>query len=110
MGIRIVGQKHAFTKCVAIDVDGTLIVNGKVNGDVVAYAQSCKDLGFEVILWSAKGKEHAAKAAKDAGIEDVFSCIISKPGYVVDDLGWTWTKFTRVVRLASLRREAEQWA
>ena len=108
MGIRLIGQQHPYTKCLAIDVDETLIVNGKPNGDVVAYARDRKALGYEIILWSARGKSHAARIAESHNLIDLFDSIVSKPGYVIDDLGWSWTKYTRVVRLSSLRERAAQ--
>lgn len=89
--------KHQPTKCIAIDVDGTLIINGRLNQRLVNLAAEKKADGFEVLLWSARGKTHAEKIAKRFGIEDNFSAIISKPGYIIDDLGWTWIKYTRVL-------------
>ena len=29
------------------------------------------------------------------GVEPLCAAIISKPGYIVDDKGWAWTKYTR---------------
>jgi hypothetical protein len=31
------------------------------------------------------------------GLQDHFSAVIGKPGYIVDDMGWGWTKFTKIV-------------
>ena len=90
-------QKHPPTKCIAIDVDGTLVINGKLNRRLATWAAKKKASGFEVILWSAQGKKHAEKIARKFRVEDNFSVILSKPGYVVDDLGWSWVKYTRVI-------------
>jgi len=39
--------------------------------------------------------------ATDQGTGDViFDHVLSKPGYVLDDKGWTWVKFTRVIKSA----------
>lgn len=104
--MRFIGQKHPFTKCVAIDVDETLVVDGKLNTCVIDYAKDRKAAGFEIILWSARGREHACQTAERFGIVDLFSSIISKPGYVVDDMGWAWTRYTRVVKMDSLAKES----
>jgi hypothetical protein len=24
--------------------------------------------------------------------------VLSKPGYIIDDLGWSWIKYTKVIR------------
>ena len=91
-------SKHPPTKCVAIDVDGTLLINGKLNRRLASWAAMKKASGYEVILWSAQGKGHAETIAKRYRIEDNFSSIISKPGYIVDDLGWSWIKYTKVLK------------
>ena len=91
------------SKCVAIDVDNTLVINNKLTVSVVEFARLKKNEGFDVILWSAKGREHAEKQARRFHIEDCFTAIISKPGYIIDDLGWSWIKFTKWIRGAELR-------
>jgi hydroxymethylpyrimidine pyrophosphatase-like HAD family hydrolase len=91
-------KRYPRTKCIGIDVDGTLIQNGKLNRRLAEWAKVKKEAGFEVVLWTAQGKEHAEKVAQKYGIEDHFTAIIGKPGYVVDDLGWAWVKFTKIVR------------
>ena len=52
--------------------------------------------------WSLQIKALALLAsATDQGIGDViFDHVLSKPGYVLDDKGWTWIKFTRVIKSA----------
>ena len=54
------------------------------------------------MLWSSRGSAYAMKAAVLYGIEDLFSVICSKPGYIVDDQGWNWIRYTRVIRSLSL--------
>lgn len=90
-------QRLAASRCVAVDVDGTLLVDGELNLPLVEWVKEQKSAGFEVLLWSAAGRDHAAEVAERFGIADHFSAIISKPGFIVDDLGWTWTKWTRVL-------------
>ena len=77
------------------DVDGTLIVSGMVNARLVDWLRLRHADGFELVLWSSRGREHAEKAASVAGCADLFRSIVSKPGYIVDDKGWTWIKYTR---------------
>ena len=90
-------QRHPPPKVIAVDVDGTLIIDGKVNAELVDYCRRKKDEGFTMILWSSRGKENAERAAKQSGLEGVFNILMSKPGYIVDDKQWSWTKYTRVV-------------
>ncbi len=82
---------------VTVDVDGTLLVDGRVNAKLVAWLKDRKAEGFELILWSAAGRQHAENAANFAGIAALFSAIISKPGFTVDDRGWDWTRTTKVI-------------
>ena len=85
-------------ECIFCDVDGTLIIDGKLNRALVLWLEERNGKGYEVNLWSAAGRQHAVDIARKHGIEDLFDSITSKPGYVVDDLGWGWTKYARVVR------------
>ena len=77
------------------DVDGTLITSGQVNARLVDWLRSRHSEGYELVLWSSRGREHAEKAASIAGCADLFRAIVSKPGYIVDDKGWSWIKYTR---------------
>lgn len=92
-------NKYPTTKCIAIDVDGTLVQDGKLSQAVANLAKTKKADGFEVILWSARGRRYAETVAAIAGIEDHFTAIVSKPGFIVDDLGWSWIKYTHVMPL-----------
>ncbi len=84
-------------KVIAVDVDGTLLHRGIVSKRLVAWCKAKKNEGFAMILWSSRGEKHAINAAKQAGLENVFDHILSKPGYIVDDKGWSWVKFARVI-------------
>jgi len=90
-------QKYIRAKVIAIDVDGTLIINGQVNDRLVAWCREKKEAGFQMILWSARGEKNAKNAAKQSKTEDLFAHILSKPAYIVDDKGWRWTKYTRIL-------------
>lgn len=90
-------RKHSRTRCVCIDIDDTLIVDGKLNRKVVRYAQQKREDGFDLVLWSARGRHYAESTAERYGLVGLFDAIIGKPGYIVDDMGWSWTKYTRNV-------------
>lgn len=83
-------------KCIYVDVDGTLLVNGIINMELVRWCNGKHRDGFELILWSARGADHAVSVAVEAGIKSLFSNIITKPGYIVDDKGWWWTRYVKV--------------
>jgi len=84
-------------KTIAIDIDGTLYCDGNLNDKLVAWVKRMHKEGYEIIVWSSRGKQYAKDAAIMAGIDDIADAIISKPGYVCDDKGWEWIKFTTVV-------------
>ena len=91
-------MKHPPTKCIAIDCDGTLVSNGVVRMGVINLAYDYKARGFDVILWSARGRAYAERVANWTGTTDIWTAIIGKPGYIVDDQGWKWIRFTKVIR------------
>lgn len=90
-------QEFPPARCIAIDVDGTLLIDGKLNEPLAEWAALKKQEGFDVVLWSAQGRAHAVNVAVEFGIDSQFTAIISKPGYIVDDLGWSWTQYTETV-------------
>ena len=83
---------------IAVDVDGTLHRYGKLNEPLIAWCRKQKEAGFQLMLWSSRGQSYAKAAAEELGVVDLFDVICSKPGFVVDDQGWSWIKFTRIVR------------
>lgn len=85
-------------KVLAVDVDGTLHVRGRINQAAVEFCRRKKLEGFSLTLWSAGGEEHARTVAAQIGITELFDHIISKPFYVLDDNGWQWIKHTKVIR------------
>ena len=85
-------------KCIAVDVDGTLI--GKFNlpnEKLISWCKFQKSQGFYLILWSARGRDHAVKTAESYRCLELWDVIMSKPGYIVDDKGWNWVKYTKVL-------------
>ena len=97
-------QKYPPPKVIFIDVDGTLIQKGILNEKLIKWCKDKKNNGFKLTLWSARGEEHAKKVAMLFKVSDIFDYIISKPGYIVDDLGWRWIKFTRVISLIDIAK------
>jgi len=83
---------------IAIDVDGTLIIRSRLNTELADWARAMKLDGFEVTLWSAQGREYAREIAERFEITDCFDYYASKPFYIVDDMGWSWVKFTKVLK------------
>ena len=90
-------QCYPVMRCVAIDVDDTLYRNGVLNAGLVRWLRERKTDGWETMLWSARGSEYAKGAAERAGITELFDVIISKPGVIVDDMGWGWTRYTKAL-------------
>lgn len=91
-------QKHPPPKVIAVDVDGTLFIKGALSKGLVEWCKKKKKAGFTMILWSSRGADYARKAAEKSGLDNVMDHIISKPGYIVDDQGWGWTKYTKIIR------------
>jgi len=82
---------------IAVDVDGTLHVDGISNRRLIAWLEDQKAAGYSLMLWSMRGEEHARCMAIHCKADHLFDLICSKPGYVVDDMGWQWIKQTRVI-------------
>ena len=91
-------------KCIAIDIDDTLIGKGKLNKVVYDLAKQRLAEGWEVVLWSARGKDYAQEIATKHGIADAFSMVMGKPSVIVDDKGWSWIKYTKAIHPKQLAR------
>ena len=85
-------RKYLLPRWIYVDVDGTL------SDKVIQWCRGKKDKGFIFVLWSSQGVKHAQKAADAYNCNDVFDYILSKPGYIIDDQGWGWIKYTRRIR------------
>jgi hydroxymethylpyrimidine pyrophosphatase-like HAD family hydrolase len=84
-------------RTIAVDVDKTLYHGGAANEPLIRWLRARKAEGFHLILWSARGQQHALEIANRLELVALFDTIVSKPGYVVDNEGWAWTRFTRIV-------------
>jgi hypothetical protein len=89
---------------VYIDVDGTLIINDEVNHQLVAWARQKHAQGKQIIVWSARGEGNARRAVALCNISDIVSHALSKPGYVVDDLGAGFTRYMDVIHVSDLNQ------
>lgn len=92
------GPRFERPRCLAVDVDDTLLVKGQPNPVVVNLLRKRIDDGWELLLWSMQGREHAQQAAQLAGLEGVAICS-SKPGCLVDDQGLDWLRKVDLVRV-----------
>ena len=84
-------------KWIFVDVDGTLSLGGCRNDSLIDWLEDRKAAGFRLVLWSARGQAHAQAAAEAFQCTHLFEAILSKPGFVVDDRGWSWIQYTHVV-------------
>lgn len=82
------------TKLLAVDVDGVLLRQSKINAKVVELVKTRHQQGFEIVVWSARGTAYARQWAESAGITSLCVAIIGKPGYIIDDQGWGWVRYT----------------
>ena len=95
-------DKHPRNKVIFIDVDGTLKLSIGLNQTLVDWCRTRKNEGFEIVLWSARGRVYAENYANQHERADLFSVIVSKPGYIVDDKGWGWIKYTNAIDLGEI--------
>lgn len=100
-------QKHSPPRVIAIDVDGTLQCGGRANEVLIAWCRLRRQDGFSLILWSSRGESYARAVAKAFECAEIFDHIVSKPGYVVDDHGWEWIRWTRVLRPDEMEIESD---
>ena len=84
-------MKYPLQKWIFVDIDGTL------SNDVIEWIKTKRPEGYRFVLWSSRGEEYAKAVAERYEIVDLFEHIISKPGYIVDDKGWSWVKYTKTI-------------
>ena len=83
-------------KVIAVDVDGTLIIAGKPNQQLIQRLKAYKNEGHSLFLWSMRGREHCIKAAEFTETTDLFDQYLGKPGIIFDDQGWNWARQSKV--------------
>jgi hypothetical protein len=89
-------KRYSPTLTVCVDVDDTLIIAGELNHSLVERVAGWRDDGADVVLWSARGRRYAEGVASKHDLVECFDYIIGKPGYIVDDQGWSWIRHTIV--------------
>lgn len=92
---------------VYIDVDGTLLLDDRVNHRLVDWARRQHAEGKQIVVWSARGANNAKRAVQLSGIDDIVSYALSKPGYVVDDLGADFTRYMDVIHVNDIDRQSQ---
>ena len=94
---RINGQLYPRQRVIYVDVDETLIINDKVNKGLIKWMIIKSAEGYELNVWSMAGKKHSEQAVERCGIGAIVSHTLSKPGIIVDDMRWDWTKYTKAI-------------
>jgi len=96
---KLAGTKRApryrTRRVVAVDVDGTIMRAGAGCSQTIARLRQLHAGGFEMFLWSARGAEYARAVAARLQVTDLFTQFVTKPGYILDDEGWRWIRFTK---------------
>ena len=80
------------TKFVYVDVDGTLIKDGRVNHRVVEFITEIACEVIKVVVWSQRGEAYARYCVEHAGLRRHVSYCLAKPHFLIDDMGWNWVK------------------
>lgn len=90
-------------KTICVDIDNTLLHKNKLNAELIAWLKEQKKNDYDLILWSAQGRQYAEGVAFKYNLKSLFNAIIGKPGFIIDDLGWSWTRHTRWVEHFNLK-------
>lgn len=86
-------------RVIAVDVDGTLLIRGRINRALLKRIEVYRAEGFEIWLWTMNGEPHARRVAERFGIANLFDRIMSKPGFLIDDKGARWITKCRILPL-----------
>lgn len=84
-------------RVIAVDVDGTLHVNGVPNDRLIEWLRLRKADGYELMLWSMLGRKRGEAAVERFGLGGLFDVVCSKPGVLIDDQGWRWARLTKTI-------------
>lgn len=83
---------HPNPRAIMVDVDGCLLLRGRVNHQLVEWIRARIANGWAVYVWSSRGKTWAEQAAELAGLTRDVECL-PKPGIVVDDMAGRWASY-----------------
>lgn len=89
--------KFPTPKVIAVDIDGTLLIDGQLNQPAVDWIRTVHRNGFFTFLWSIRGHDYAKEFVEKYQLGDAFDAVLPKPGYCLDDKGWDWTEYTKVI-------------
>jgi hydroxymethylpyrimidine pyrophosphatase-like HAD family hydrolase len=84
-------------KTIFVDIDGTLYRDGELDRKLIRWIKFKKGQGFVFNLWSARGKDYAEQFVSAFGLPYIFDAVLSKPGCIIDDRGWTWTEYVKQI-------------
>jgi hydroxymethylpyrimidine pyrophosphatase-like HAD family hydrolase len=90
-----------------VDCDNTLLRSGRIVEPVAAAIREALRRGTDVVIWSARGREHAETVARMAGVFDCVICVC-KPDAIIDDVGWSWVRYARVLSAEDVAQLGER--
>ena len=80
-------MSFAKSALVAVDIDGTLINHkGELNFNLVKKLQLLWEEGCVLLCWSHGGEQYAVDILERFGIRGMFSTVMEKPFFAIDDL------------------------
>lgn len=85
-------------RTICIDCDGVLVNGTTINQAVVDRAKELHDAGWEIVIWSARGRGYAFAIACAAGLTGVGYQAIGKPILMVDDRPQDFFRYCKVAR------------
>lgn len=92
-----INGNYSRPRVIFVDVDDTLIINNRVNAALVRWIILKHAEGYVVNVWSMRGEQAAEEAVEQCKLNKVINACLSKPGIIVDDMGWGWTKYTKSI-------------
>lgn len=95
--VKKINGKMPRPKVIYVDVDNTLFINNRVNSALVRWIILKAIDGYDINVWSMRGEEAAEEAVEQCKLTGVVNACLSKPGIIVDDMGWGWTKYTKSI-------------
>ena len=90
------------------DLDGTLIIAGKMNINLLTRLRTMKDEGWILVLWSARGAEPCQQVVDEYGLMLLFDFVLSKPGALVDDKRWNWARYVPLLPILAAPEPPEE--
>ena len=92
-------------RAIYVDCDNTPLRSGRVVEPVAAAIREALRRGTDVVIWSARGRGHAETVARMAELSEQVMCAC-KPDAIIDDVGWSWVRYARVLSVDDVARLA----